>query len=83
MRSRNVYFNANGLRPYSKHYLYLDSQQVDIVPKLCEINMISGTFTVFEDANILDANDKRLDLLEFKDLIISLVIHQDQILVLD
>tara|TARA_R100000030_G_scaffold41449_2_gene31099 strand:+ start:13475 stop:20908 length:7434 start_codon:yes stop_codon:yes gene_type:complete len=60
MRSRNVYFNANGLRPYSKHYLYLDSQQVDIVPKLCEINMISGTFTVFEDANILDANDNKV-----------------------
>ena len=48
MRSRNVYFNANGLRPYSKHYLYLDSQTVDIVPKLCEINMISGTFTVLK-----------------------------------
>jgi len=52
MRSRNVYFNANGLRPYTKHYHYLDSQQVDIVPKLCEINMVSGTFQVFEDADI-------------------------------
>ena len=60
MRSRNVYFNANGLRPYSKHYLYLDSQTVDVVPKVCEINMISGTFTVFEDANILDANGRKV-----------------------
>ena len=33
MRSRNVYFAANGLRPYTKHYKYLDSQQVDICPK--------------------------------------------------
>jgi hypothetical protein len=52
MRSRNVYFNANGLRPFTKHYHYLDSQQVDIVPKLCEIDMQSGTFQVFEDARV-------------------------------
>ena len=52
MRSRNVYFAANGLRPFTKHYHYLDSQQVDIVPKLCEIEMQSGTFQVFEDARI-------------------------------
>ena len=52
MRSRNVYFNANGLRPFTKHYHYLDSQQVDVVPKLCEIDMQSGTFQVFEDARI-------------------------------
>lgn len=52
MRSRNVYFNANGLRPFTKHYHYLDSQQVDLVPKLCEIRMQSGTFQVFENARI-------------------------------
>ena len=52
MRSRNVYFNANGLRPFTKHYHYLDSQQVDVVPKLCEIGMQSGTFQVFEDARV-------------------------------
>ena len=60
MRSRNVFFASNGLRPYSKHYLYLDSQQVDIVPKLCEINMKSGTFTVYEDADILDTNNNKV-----------------------
>ncbi len=60
MRSRNVFFASNGLRPFSKHYLYLDSQTVDIVPKLCEINMKSGTFTVYEDADILDSNDKKV-----------------------
>jgi Domain of unknown function (DUF4815) len=52
MRSRNVYFNANGLRPFTKHYHYLDSQQVDVIPKLCEIEMQSGTFQVFENARI-------------------------------
>ena len=52
MRSRNVYFAANGLRPFTKHYHYLDSQQVDIIPKLCEIEMQSGTFQVYENARI-------------------------------
>lgn len=52
MRSRNVYFAANGLRPFTKHFLYLDSQQVDIIPKLCEIEMQSGTFIDYEDATI-------------------------------
>ena len=60
MRSRNVYFAANGLKPYMKHYLYLDSQQVDIIPKVCEIDMQSGTFTVFEDADILDQNNRKV-----------------------
>ena len=60
MRSRNVYFNANGLRPYTKHYHYLDSQQVDVVPKLCEIEMQSGTFTVFEDADIFTPNGTKI-----------------------
>ena len=44
MRSRNVALYANGLRPFTKHYHYIDSQQVDLVPKLCEITMQSGTF---------------------------------------
>ena len=26
MRSRNVFFAANGLRPFTKHYHYLDAQ---------------------------------------------------------
>lgn len=55
MRSRNVYFNANGLRPFTKHYHYLDSQPVDVIPKLCEIEMLSGTFKVFEDARVFSA----------------------------
>ena len=58
MRSRNVYFNANGLRPFTKHYHYLDSQQVDVIPKLCEIEMQSGVFEVFENAFIYHNNKK-------------------------
>ena len=52
MRSRNVYFSANGLKPSTKHFHYLDSQTPDIVPKLIEIEMVSGSFTIFEDARI-------------------------------
>ena len=52
MRSRNVFFNANGLRPNTKHFHYLDNGVPDIFPKLAEINMVSGTFSVFEDVNI-------------------------------
>ena len=52
MRSRNVFFNANGLRPLTKHFHYLDNGIPDIVPKLVEINMSSGTFNVFENAKI-------------------------------
>ena len=48
MRSRNVGFYANGLRPYQRHYFYLDGQPVDYLPKLCEIEMKSGTFKVMK-----------------------------------
>ena len=52
MRSRNVFFAANGLKPTTRHYHYLDSAAPDIVPKLVEIEMVSGTFTIFENARI-------------------------------
>lgn len=52
MRSRNVYFAANGLKPFTTHYHYLDAQQPDICPKLVEISMNSGTFTVYENARV-------------------------------
>ena len=53
MRSRNVGFDANGLKPFTKHYSYLDSGIPDIFPKVTEIEMTSGTFTVGETASIL------------------------------
>jgi hypothetical protein len=54
MRSRNVSFSANGLKPLTKHYHYLDSGRPDIFPKLTEISMISGTFVVNENVRILN-----------------------------
>ena len=55
MRSRNVALYANGLRPFTKHYHYIDSQQVDLVPKLCEITMQSGTFIPGEEVEVYAA----------------------------
>ena len=52
MRSRNVAFAASGLKPLTRHYHFLDSGVPDIVPKLIEIEMASGTFSVFEDVKI-------------------------------
>ena len=53
MRSRNVAFSVNGLKPLTKHYHYLDSGSPDIFPKLIEIDMVSGAFVVGENARIL------------------------------
>ena len=53
MRSRNVKFYANGLKPLTKHYHYLDNGTPDITPKLIEISMTAGSFIIFENAKIL------------------------------
>ena len=45
IRSRNVAFNATGLRPLARHYHFFDgSTNLDIIPKLVEITMTSGVF---------------------------------------
>ena len=58
MRSRNVYFSANGLKPFTKHFHYLDNGAPDIVPKLVEISMSAGSFIIFEKARILLNGDQ-------------------------
>ena len=52
MRSRNVFFATSNLKPFTRHYHFLDSGVPDIVPKLFEIEMSSGTFSVFEDVRV-------------------------------
>ena len=52
MRSRNVYFQASGLKPFTRHYHFLDSGVPDIIPKLVEIEMSSGTFSILEDVKV-------------------------------
>ena len=50
IRSRNVRFSCAGLQPYTRYYPFFDSASgIDIVPKLVEISMSSGAFTVGED----------------------------------
>jgi hypothetical protein len=56
MRSRNVAFNANGLKPSTKHYAYLDSAAPDITPKVTEIQMSSGSFQNYEHVDVYDGS---------------------------
>ena len=50
MRSRNVAFSANGLKPFTKHIHKLDSGTPDLFPKVTKIEMAEGSqgFTVGE-----------------------------------
>jgi hypothetical protein len=49
MRSRNVEFRALALRPLTTHYSFIDDiSSVDIIPKLLEISMVSGSFSIGE-----------------------------------
>ena len=60
IRSRNVRFTAAGLRPYTRMYPFFDSTAgIDLVPKLVEIEMISGAFQVQE--TVLGFHESRYD----------------------
>ena len=50
VRSRNVEFDARSMKPNTRVYGFFDGVDVTsyCVPKLLEINMTSGTFTVGE-----------------------------------
>ena len=50
MRSRNVAFSSNGLKPFTKHIHKLDSGTPDLFPKVTKIEMAEGSqgFTVGE-----------------------------------
>jgi len=49
IRSRNVAFEAKGFRPLGRQYAFFDgSAGIDVVPKLIEITMTSGTFVIGE-----------------------------------
>jgi len=49
IRSRNVGFNAVGLKPKIRYYPFFDGRSgIDIVPKLIKIRMISGSFQIDE-----------------------------------
>ena len=49
VRERNISLSATALKPYTTFYTFIDgSNSVDIVPKLLEISMKSGTFIIGE-----------------------------------
>lgn len=51
MRSRNIEFVGKRLKPFSRVYGFFDGQDVNkyITPKLIEIEMLEGTFSVGEE----------------------------------
>jgi hypothetical protein len=50
LRSRNIEFDARGLRPVTRFYTFFEGIDVSryIIPKLLEIEMISGSFQIGE-----------------------------------
>ena len=61
IRSRNVAFTANGLRPLARFYPFFDSiSGIDIVPKLLEISMVNGIFQKGETVEAYDSTGDRV-----------------------
>jgi hypothetical protein len=52
MRSRNVEFVSGSLKPLTQHYTFIDDiSSLDIIPKLVEISMSSGSFSIGENVS--------------------------------
>ena len=66
MRSRNIRFRAAKLKPMTRLYAFLDSEDMSnyIVPKLLQISMVSGTFQKGE--TVIGTNANGEDLITFK-----------------
>ena len=61
IRSRNVAFSANSLRPVARFYPFFDSSSgIDLVPKLLEISMINGIFTKGETVQAVDSSGNQV-----------------------
>ena len=59
IRSRNVSFDASGLKPNTRFYPFFDSTSgIDIIPKLIEISMDSGAFDLGETVEGFDGPDR-------------------------
>lgn len=57
MRQRNVGFSANAIRPHTRFYPFFEGASgIDIIPKLVEIRMRSGTFQVGETVRGFNGN---------------------------
>ena len=61
VRSRNVGFKAHALKPGIRYYPFFDGRSgIDIIPKLIEISMDSGTFSPGETVEGFDLNGTKL-----------------------
>ena len=61
IRSRNVAFTANGLRPVARFYPFFDSVSgIDIIPKLLEISMTNGIFQKGETVEAYNSFGERV-----------------------
>ena len=62
LRSRNIKFDARNLKPSTNIYAFFDGQDVSkyMIPKLLEITMSTGTFSVGETVIGTDNNGKEL-----------------------
>ena len=60
MRSRNIKFDTQRLKPQTSIYAFFDGQDINkyIIPKLLEITMTTGTFAVGETVIGTDSNGK-------------------------
>ena len=49
MRSRNVEIRGGGFKPYTRYYPFISGTSgIDIIPKLIQISMVSGSFSTGE-----------------------------------
>ena len=61
MRSRNVEFKGEGLKPFTRYYGFMDgSNRLDIIPKLVEINNVNGSFQVGETVDGFNEDGVRI-----------------------
>ena len=59
IRSRNVSFDVNGIKPTTRFYPFFDGTKgIDIIPKLIEISMDSGSFDINETVEGFDGADR-------------------------
>ena len=59
IRSRNVSFDTSGVKPITRFYPFFDSTSgIDIIPKLIEVSMDSGSFDINETIEGYDGADR-------------------------
>ena len=61
IRSRNVAFTGFGFKPWTDYTAFFDGRSgIDIIPKLLDITMTSGSFTIGEAVHGLESDGTRL-----------------------